>query len=126
MKERDIEVERVGAWREVRQRAAQVLGVARKLAGQARDWLGDRIDRVAERVLDKFRQAGPDLVYKVARPSGSAGRSGLRKWGGPEPADRTDRLDLADSKAGIFTTRLRAVLAERSGTPVRGARAATT
>ena len=41
MKERGIEVGRVGAWHEAKARAAEVATVARELAGQVRDWLGD-------------------------------------------------------------------------------------
>jgi hypothetical protein len=47
MKERGIEVGRVGAWHEAKARAAEVMEVARKLADHVRDWL----DRAAERVL---------------------------------------------------------------------------
>jgi hypothetical protein len=47
MKERGIEVGRVGAWHEAKARAAEVMEVARELAGHVRDWL----DRAAERVL---------------------------------------------------------------------------
>ncbi len=47
MKERGIEVGRVGAWHEAKARAAEVMEVARELAVHVRDWL----DRAAERVL---------------------------------------------------------------------------
>ncbi|MFG6589431.1 MobQ family relaxase [Sulfitobacter sp. MOLA879] len=47
LKERGIEVGRVGAWHEAKARAAEVMEVARELAVHVRDWL----DRAAERVL---------------------------------------------------------------------------
>ncbi|MDO5758913.1 MAG: MobQ family relaxase [Rhodobacterales bacterium] len=66
MKERGIEVGRVGAWHEAKARAAEVMEVARELGGQVRDWL----DRAAERVLDRL---GPD-PSELALAGGREGR----------------------------------------------------
>ena len=122
MKERGIEVGRVGAWHEARARAAEVMGVARELAGQARDWLGARLDRVTERVLDGFRLAGPGLAYEGGQTLGQRGpdrAEGVERAGG---ADRTGGPDRADGDRGDFTARLRAVLAGRErGDVGRGA-----
>ena len=72
MKERGIEVGRVGAWHEAKARAAEVMELARDLAGQVRDWL----DRAAERVLDRLepaRFAGPEQS-ELALAGGRDGR----------------------------------------------------
>ena len=65
MKERGIEVGRVGAWHEAKARAAEVMEVARELGGQVRNWL----DRAAERLLDR---SGPGQ----AEPALAGGREG--------------------------------------------------
>ena len=66
MKERGIEVGRVGAWHEAKARAAEVMDVARELAGHVRDWL----DRAADRVLDRLGLGQSEL----ALPGGRDGR----------------------------------------------------
>ena len=66
MKERGIEVGRVGAWYEAKARAAEVMEVARELAGHVRDWL----DRAADRVLDRL---GPEQS-ELALAGGREGR----------------------------------------------------
>lgn len=66
MKERGIEVGRVGAWHEAKARAAEVMEVARELAGHVRDWL----DRAADRVLDRL---GPEQS-ELALAGGREGR----------------------------------------------------
>lgn len=58
LKERGIEVGRVGAWHEAKARAAEVMELARDLAGQVRDWL----DRAAERVLDRLGSGQAELA----------------------------------------------------------------
>ncbi len=58
LKERGIEVGRVGAWHEAKARAAEVMELARDLAGQVRDWL----DRAAERVLDRLGSGQSELA----------------------------------------------------------------
>lgn len=63
MKERGIEVGRVAAWHEARARAAEVMEVARELAGHVRDWL----DRAAERVLDRLGPGQTDLALARGR-----------------------------------------------------------
>ena len=63
MKERGIEVGRVGAWHEAKARAAEVMEVARELAGHVRDWL----DRAAERVLDRLGPGQSDLALAGGR-----------------------------------------------------------
>ena len=73
MKERGIEVGRARAWHEAKARAAEVMELARDLAGHVRDWL----DRAAERVL------GP-------------GQSELALAGGRDGQDQDpDRRELA-------------------------------
>lgn len=66
MKERGIEVGRVNAWHEAKARAAEVMEVARELAGHVRDWL----DRAADRVLDRL---GPEQS-ELALAGGREGR----------------------------------------------------
>jgi hypothetical protein len=66
MKERGIEVGRVGAWHEAKARAAEVMEVARELASHVRDWL----DRAADRVLDRL---GPEQS-ELALAGGREGR----------------------------------------------------
>lgn len=63
MKERGIEVGRVGAWHEAKARAAEVMELARDLAGQVRDWL----DRAAERVLDRLGPGQSELALAGGR-----------------------------------------------------------
>ncbi|WP_114291587.1 MobQ family relaxase [Pseudosulfitobacter sp. DSM 107133] len=60
------EVGRVGAWHEAKARAAEVMEVARELAGHVRDWL----DRAADRVLDRL---GPEQS-ELALAGGREGR----------------------------------------------------
>ena len=63
MKERGIEVGRVGAWHEAKARAAEVMEVARELAIHVRDWL----DRAAERVLDRLGPGQSELALAGGR-----------------------------------------------------------
>ena len=63
MKERGIEVGRVGAWHEAKARAAEVMEVARELAGHVRDWL----DRAADRVLDRLGPEQSELALAGGR-----------------------------------------------------------
>ncbi len=63
MKERGIEVGRVGAWHEAKARAAEVMEVARELAGHVRDWL----DRAADRVLDRLGPEQSELALAEGR-----------------------------------------------------------
>ena len=63
LKERGIEVGRVGAWHEAKARAAEVMELARDLAGQVRDWL----DRAAERVLDRLGSGQAELALAGGR-----------------------------------------------------------
>ena len=63
MKERGIEVGRVGAWHEAKARATEVMEVARELAGYVRDWL----DRAADRVLDRLGPEPPELAFAGGR-----------------------------------------------------------
>lgn len=79
MKERGIEVGSVGAWHEAKARAAEVMELARDLAGHVRDWL----DRTADRVLDRLGSGQGELAL-------AGGRDGRDQ----EP-DRSDRRELA-------------------------------
>ena len=63
MKERGIEVGRVGAWHEAKARAAEVMDLARDLAGHVRDWL----DRAADRVLDRLGPGQGELALADGR-----------------------------------------------------------
>ena len=63
LKERGIEVGRVGVWHEAKDRAAEVMEVARDLTGQVRDWL----DRAAERVLDRLGPGQSELALAGGR-----------------------------------------------------------
>jgi hypothetical protein len=63
MKERGIEVGRVGAWHEAKARAAEVMEVACELAGHVRDWL----DRTADRVLDHLGLEQSELALAGGR-----------------------------------------------------------
>jgi hypothetical protein len=65
MKERGIEVGHVGAWHEAKARAAEVMEVARELAGHVRDWL----DRAADRVLDRLGPEQSELALAGGRES---------------------------------------------------------
>jgi len=78
MKERGIEVGRVGAWHEAKARAAEVMEVARELAVHVRDWL----DRAAERVLDRLGSGQSELAL-------AGGRDGRE-----QDPDRSDRREL--------------------------------
>jgi len=96
MKERGIEVGRVGAWHEAKARAAEVMELARDLAGQVRDWL----DRAADRVLDRLgpgqselalaggrdgREQEPDLAVRLREAwEARQGREEVQKANAPE------------------------------------------
>ncbi|WP_299845311.1 MobQ family relaxase [uncultured Jannaschia sp.] len=88
MKERGIEVGRVGAWHEARARAAEVLTLARDLAGQVRDWLEVRLDRVAARFPERDRLAAAGPAYEEGQ---ALGRTGPERTEGRDG----DRDDLA-------------------------------
>jgi hypothetical protein len=97
MKERGIEVGRVGAWHDAKARAAEVMEVARELVGHVRDWL----DRAADRVLDRLgpeqselalaggrkgREQGPDLATRL-REAWAARKEGRER----HEADASER-----------------------------------
>lgn len=63
MKERGIDVGRVGAWHAAKARAAEVMEVARELASHVRDWL----DRAADRALDRFGGEQSELALAGGR-----------------------------------------------------------
>ena len=88
MKERGIEVGRVGAWHEARARAAEVMTLARDLAGQVRDWLEVRLDRVAARFPERDRLAAAGPAYEEGQ---ALGRTGPERTEGRDG----DRDDLA-------------------------------
>lgn len=83
MKERGIEVGRVGAWNEAKARATEVMEVARELAGHVRDWL----DRAADRVLDRLGPEQSELALAGGVRAGSRNPTlprGCAKRGSPE------------------------------------------
>lgn len=63
MKERGIEVGRVGAWHEAKARAAEVMELARDLAGHVREWL----DRAADRIFDQLGSGQGELALAGGR-----------------------------------------------------------
>ena len=127
LKERGIEVGRVGAWHEAKARAVEVMEVARELAVHVRDWL----DRAAERVMDRLgselalaggrdgREQEPDLAARL-RDAWEAhqGRekehgADVPEWEAPqdlaarlrEAAAGVDREELADRAAALRENR---------------------
>ena len=77
MKARGIEVGRVGAWYEAKQRAAEVREIAADLGRQVRDWIGEHLDRTAERVRERVRPAlGRTGADRGLDGADSAGREG--------------------------------------------------
>ncbi|MEQ3708474.1 MobQ family relaxase [Tateyamaria sp.] len=109
MKERGIEVGRVGAWHEAKARAAEVMEVARELAGHVRDWL----DRAADRVLDRL---GPEQS-ELALAGGREGReqepdlaTRLREaWEGRKEGREQHEADASEREApDDLAARLRA------------------
>ena len=75
MKERGIEVGRVGAWHEAKQRAAEVREIAAGLAREVGTWLAERAASLAERV----REIPGD---GTGRPGTGGGRKGAQGAGG--------------------------------------------
>ncbi|WP_223866085.1 MobA/MobL family protein, partial [Salipiger aestuarii] len=113
MKERGIEVGRVGAWHEAKARAAEVMEVARELAGHVRDWL----DRAAERVLGSEqaelalaggrdgREQEPDLATRLkASLEAYQGREKVQEAPAPEREQETPQAFAArmrEAAAGV-------------------------
>ena len=107
MKERGIEVGRVGAWHEAKARAAEVMEVARELAGHVRDWL----DRAADRVLDRLgsgqaelalaggrdgRDQEPDIATRMREAwEAHQGRDEVQEVATPEPERETPQAFAA-------------------------------
>lgn len=118
MKERGIEVGRVGAWYEAKARAAEVMEVARELAGYVRAWL----DRAADRMLDRLepaRFAGPEQS-ELALAGGRDGReqepdlaTRLREaWQGRKEGRERHEADASEREApDDLAARLRAAAA---------------
>ena len=102
MKERGIEVGRVGAWHEAKARAAEVREIAADLGRQARDWIGEHLDRAAERVRERVRPARPGLAHEGGP---ALGRAGLDR--GPDKAEGAGR---EDGDRGDVNARLRRAL----------------
>ena len=124
MKERGIEVGRVGAWHEAKARAAEVMEVARELAGHVRDWL----DRAADRVLDRLgpeqselalaggrgREQEPDLATRL-REAWDARKEG-REQQEAETSEREAPDDLASRLRAAAAGIDRDALSERVST----------
>ena len=123
MKERGIEVGGVGAWHEAKARAAEVMEVARELAGHVRDW----IDRAADRVLDRLgpeqselalaggrdgREQEPDLAARL-REAWDA-----RQWGSERPEATAPERETSDDLAARLRAAAKGIdqdaLAERA------------
>ena len=94
MKERGIEVGRVGAWHEAKARAAEVREIAQDLGRQVRDWIGEHLDRAAERVRERVRPVRLGLAHEGGPALGRAGAE--RGLDGAEDAGRDggDRDDV--------------------------------
>jgi hypothetical protein len=103
MKERGIEVGRVAAWHEARERAAEVRAIAAGLAREVGAWIAERAASVAERVRGL---SGPEHQGELALAGGGAGRG--------EPEDRRDPSDGRD-----LATRLREAWEARQGAQAR-------
>jgi len=113
MKERGIEVGRARAWHEAKARAAEVMEVARELAGHVRDWL----DRAADRVLDRLgsgqaelalaggRRQEPDIATRMREAwEAHQGRDEVQEVATPEPQRETPQAfaaRLREAAAGI-------------------------
>jgi len=113
MKERGIEVGRARAWHEAKARAAEVMEVARELAGHVRDWL----DRAADRVLDRLgsgqaelalaggRRQEPDIATRMREAwEAHQGRDEVQEVATPEPERETPQAfaaRLREAAAGI-------------------------
>ncbi len=113
MKERGIEVGRARAWHEAKARAAEVMEVARELAGHVRDWL----DRAADRVLDRLgsgqaelalaggRGQEPDIATRMREAwEAHQGRDEVQEVATPEPERETPQAfaaRLREAAAGI-------------------------
>lgn len=125
MKERGIEVGRVGAWHEAKARAAEVMELARDLAGHVRDWL----DRAADRVLDRLgpgqaelalaggregREQEPDLATRL-REAWEARKEGRERQEG-ETSEREAPDDLAARLRAAATGIDRDALSDRVST----------
>jgi hypothetical protein len=125
MKERGIEVGRVEAWHEAKARAAEVMEVARELAGHVRDWL----DRAADRVLDRLgpeqselalaggregREQEPDLATRL-REAWDARKEG-REQQEAETSERETPDDLASRLRAAAAGIDRDALSERVST----------
>jgi hypothetical protein len=100
MKERGIEVGRVAAWHEARERAAEVRAIAAGLALEVGAWIAERAASVAERVRGL---SGPEHQGQLALAGGRAGHGELEE----------DQRDLA--------TRLREAWEAREGRQERTA-----
>ena len=113
MKERGIEGGRARAWHEAKARAAEVMEVARELAGHVRDWL----DRAADRVLDRLgsgqaelalaggRRQEPDIATRMREAwEAHQGRDEVQEVATPEPERETPQAfaaRLREAAAGI-------------------------
>ena len=113
MKERGIEVGRVRAWHEAKARAAEVMEVARELAGHVRDWLDRAAERVlgtgqAELALAGGRDQEPDRRELAAQMreawDAHQGRDEVQETAAPEPERETSQAfaaRLREAAAGV-------------------------
>ena len=106
MKERGIEVGRVGAWHEAKARAAEVREIAADLGRQARDWIGEHLDRAAERVRERVRPTRPGLAHE--------GGPALGRAYPDRGADRAEGAGREGGDRGDVNARLRRALEDRA------------
>ena len=102
MKERGIEVGRVAAWHEARERAAEVRAIAAGLAQEVGAWIAERAASVAKRVRGL---SSPEHQGELALTGGGRG----------EPEE--DRRDPSDGRD--LATRLREAWEAREGVQAR-------
>ena len=108
MKERGIEVGRVAAWHEAKERAAEVREIAAGLAREVGGWLRERTASLAERVRERLGPGQGELAL-------AGGREGRE-----EPEDRRDPSDGRDGfDPRDLATRLREAWEARQRGQVR-------
>ena len=110
MKERGIEVGRVGAWHEAKARAAEVMELARDLAGQVRDWL----DRATDQVLDRLGPGQSELALAGGRDGrdqdtdiATRMREAWKAHQGRDEVQEADAPELERETPQAFAARLR-------------------
>ena len=92
MKERGIEVGRVAAWHEAKERAAEVREIAAGLAREVGSWLRERTASLAERVRERLGPGQGELALAGGREGQEDGRDPSDGRDGFDPRDLATRL----------------------------------